>query len=271
METKADKLKLQLELSKVIAAQPNCKHRCFLKEHTLPQATEIILACLQETEGLSWKQKKNYIRYLFSFSCNIFLILMLFLIIYRAKIGSSCVSKSGFNNLKMNWTIGYGSFIIRGVCRHCFMSAYCLKHSIVDQLVADVKKGIVNSAGSFSDRTSSIGGRLQTSVEIAGATNLITNFASLNNTPLNTRQIGALNVPNSAASLMMYSWMEFYFNLIGDQEPNTDGEIHLEPVRVKEIYQEYCNDLVLGGYKALSESQFGNMWLRCFRFVLFYF
>lgn len=42
----------------------------------------------------------------------------------------------------------------------------------------------------------------------------------------------------------MYTWMKFYFDLVGDQIPNSNGEIHLEPEDKCEIYQEYCSNVV---------------------------
>ena len=38
-----------------------------------------------------------------------------------------------------------------------------------------------------------------------------------------------MRLPNSVESVDCYtSWCSRYFELMGDKEPNTDGEIHLE-------------------------------------------
>jgi len=61
--------------------------------------------------------------------------------------------------------------------------------------------------------------------------------------------------------------MEYHFNLIGDQIPNRGGEIHLEPVFIKEIFSEYQEDMELAGMKAVDEGRFGALWKHCFRHV----
>jgi len=74
-----------------------------------------------------------------------------------------------------------------------------------------------------------------------------------------------MQLPNTAVSIACYAWMRYYFNLIGDSEPNRDGEIHLEPCTVKEIYIEYITDQkAYGNREFLKVSQFIKMWKNCF-------
>ena len=40
----------------------------------------------------------------------------------------------------------------------------------------------------------------------------------------------------------MHAWMKYYFELVGDQIPNSNGEIHLEPQDKYAIYTEYVGD-----------------------------
>ena len=54
---------------------------------------------------------------------------------------------------------------------------------------------------------------------------------------LNHQQIAALQIPNTIVSLSEYAWMSAYFDLVGDKAPNAD-EIHLEPIDIKDIYEE---------------------------------
>jgi hypothetical protein len=56
---------------------------------------------------------------------------------------------------------------------------------------------------------------------------------------LSREQVAAILIPNSPVSLSCYAWMDDYFKLVGDAIPNKENEIHLEPVEIKEIYQEY--------------------------------
>lgn len=37
----------------------------------------------------------------------------------------------------------------------------------------------------------------------------------------------------------MYAWMKYHFSLVGDEMPNTPGELHLEKQEKKTIHAEY--------------------------------
>ena len=49
--------------------------------------------------------------------------------------------------------------------------------------------------------------------------------------------------------------------------PNTDGEIHLEPIQICEVYEEYVSDMTFLEEVPLSRSAFCNMWRGCFAHV----
>ena len=55
---------------------------------------------------------------------------------------------------------------------------------------------------------------------------------------LNHEQIASLQIPNTVQSLSCYAWMSSYFKLRGDAAPNSNNEIHLEPITINEIYEE---------------------------------
>ena len=64
--------------------------------------------------------------------------------------------------------------------------------------------------------------------------------------------------------------MEFYFGLVGDSESNVD-KIHLDPVPVTTIYEEYVMDMGGDkcaapncGIKPLSKTAFDSLWKNCF-------
>jgi hypothetical protein len=73
-----------------------------------------------------------------------------------------------------------------------------------------------------------------------------------------------MQLPNTEESLTCYAWMRFYFDMVGDCEPNSDGEIHLEPCSIIDIYLEYKQDQELNGSKYLCANKFSQMWLKCF-------
>ena len=60
---------------------------------------------------------------------------------------------------------------------------------------------------------------------------------------LSNEQNAIMRMPNTVCSLKAYTWMEWYFTSFGDKTPNKE-EIHLEYTPFKDIWQEYCNDMV---------------------------
>jgi hypothetical protein len=79
--------------------------------------------------------------------------------------------------------------------------------------------------------------------------------------------VTAVNIKHTATSVMTAVWMENFFNLTGDQIPNSNGQIHLEKQERKSIYNEYAEDSKYFGRKYLTYSQFLDMWKRCFSHV----
>jgi len=61
--------------------------------------------------------------------------------------------------------------------------------------------------------------------------------------------------------------MQIFFELVGDAIPNSDGELHLEPVQKEEIWKEYICDMENAGEKYLSINSFRSMWKVCFSYV----
>ncbi len=77
-------------------------------------------------------------------------------------------------------------------------------------------------------------------------------------------QIAAMIIPNSTASLTCYGWLHEFFKLVGDFQPNKNDEIHLEPVELQEIHQEYSLDMKHNNCEALKFDAFINIWHGCF-------
>jgi len=61
--------------------------------------------------------------------------------------------------------------------------------------------------------------------------------------------------------------MAYYFDLVGDCIPNSAGEIHLEPVDIKDVWKEYDDDMKNAGEKSLRVDEFGYIWKHCFPYV----
>lgn len=82
---------------------------------------------------------------------------------------------------------------------------------------------------------------------------------------LNRYQMASLAVPNTSAALTMFSWMDDYFDLVGQILPN-GHDVELENTPLCEIYEEYMIDLDSARMRSsvLSISAFETMWLECF-------
>ena len=84
---------------------------------------------------------------------------------------------------------------------------------------------------------------------------------------LTTDMVAMLHIPNSPASFSCFAWMDSYFKTVGDCIPNSDGELHLEPITIKEVWTEYSTDFTDLGERLLDVREFGSMWLHCFPYV----
>jgi len=61
--------------------------------------------------------------------------------------------------------------------------------------------------------------------------------------------------------------MGSYFDLVGDSIPNSLGEVHLEPIDIKDVWGEYNEDMSHTGERTLSVNEFGQIWLSCYPHV----
>ena len=84
---------------------------------------------------------------------------------------------------------------------------------------------------------------------------------------LSKEQVAAAKLPNSNTVLAAYGWMNEYFNLVGDMAPNRDGEIHLEPIKIVEVYNEYCIDMTHAQMECVSVDTFASIWGNCLSHV----
>jgi hypothetical protein len=75
-----------------------------------------------------------------------------------------------------------------------------------------------------------------------------------------------MRLPNGTQSLGCYAWMLEYFKMMGDSMPNVD-EIHLEPIEIKDIYEEYVDDSKSSGIQYLCPSNFTKVWKKSFPHV----
>lgn len=156
----------------------------------------------------------------------------------------------------MEWTLGSGLLSARGVCRALFISAYDVSSTFLTTLCQEIKSGIKNNDRVLND--------ISAPPDTADALNLVVRIAHGQGIVLSQSQLCALRIPNSTASLNCYGWMKFYFDLVGDCIPNSDGEIHLEPCTIGSIYDEYKLTMDQASITPLGKSQFAMIWANCF-------
>jgi hypothetical protein len=139
------------------------------------------------------------------------------------------------------------------------MWSYGIKGTYLISLCGSIKLREVNSDPLLNDFAG---------VPSASAVSQVNEYiSSLNGPPLSIIQLQALNLPNSTVSLAAFSWMTLYFQTMGDAIPNSDGQIHLEPIDVKEIFDEYEQNCKDQGNQCLQNTQFAQLWKTCFSHV----
>jgi hypothetical protein len=168
------------------------------------------------------------------------------------------------NTYKFVLCIGEGANM-RLVCRRGFARAYAVSHWYIEDIVIRLKKGEVNCLMDFNPTKGIIDINDKKLRQLS-------KFAEMYGISLNNDQMGSLKISQTTESLLCAAWMRYYFALVGDQVPNTDLEIHLEPVPKNNIYQEYLFDMqFLGENDAdgnkVSLEVFRNIWNTVFPYV----
>jgi hypothetical protein len=150
------------------------------------------------------------------------------------------------------------------VCRRGFAKAYSVSHWYVEDIINRIKKGDINC---LSD--------LNPVYAIHGQNKEVIDFAEKYGIGLSHEQLGSLNLSSDTNILICSAWMKYYFQLVGDQAPNTDCEIHLEPIPKEAVYAEYVHDLeAINKEKGLSSDHepvclqtFLSIWKSCYSYV----
>lgn len=164
--------------------------------------------------------------------------------------------------LIIHYHIGSGVNKITNVCRDAFIFANQISESYLQGLCKYIKQRKFNVVANFSDRSSSV--KCDESA-IAKKTEKLQLLARQMNFTLSSDQLAAMMMPNKSKYIFAYAWMKRFFELIGDSEPNAD-EIHVEPISIEEVYQEYLKDnqRCYAPQEFASKKQIAKLWLLCF-------
>ena len=151
------------------------------------------------------------------------------------------------------WTYTVGNIT---VCKDAFMSAYQLTSFRLKKIAKTIKLGLSpTSERRISDRSRRLEGLIvEDLVKIIG--------------PKSDRAWQALNVPNSPESLTLVAWLTSFFEQVGESPPDgPKGQLDLEPMTKKEIWEEYLVAMRNLGEEAVHLRHFTRIWSECFPFV----
>ena len=86
---------------------------------------------------------------------------------------------------------------------------------------------------------------------------------------LSREQESMLIIKNSSSVFIAKNWFTRFFNLVGDQMPNTEGEIHLEACDYCDLYDQYEFDMinVYMSEEYLSYTKWREVWNEHFQHV----
>ena len=178
------------------------------------EAKRAILSAIKEKERLDREERKKYM---------------------MEKIRALEVKITMTEKYYYTWQVGIGADRIV-VCRAGFEMAYQISTWYTDDIISRIKDGDTNVLANFTDRTA---------LDKSGINDAqVISFCKHYDIALSRKQIRALKVPNSMASLSTVAWMNYYFKLMAENVPNIEEELHLEPIKKKSIYEEYCFDVI---------------------------
>ena len=141
------------------------------------------------------------------------------------------------------------------VCYRTFMKAWGINKHLLSNLRDDVKENFVRTVRGGSRRLPPFEGDVAEMLKSSGV-----------GIVLSPERLRLASMPQSEASSHCNLWMENYFQLCGDFQPNT-GEIHLDPVKKCDIYEEYVSETEPFGLPVVSLSRFKRMWKKDFPLV----
>lgn len=161
----------------------------------------------------------------------------------------------------MGYKIGLRPGLVVPCCKSSFCDAYDIGNTVLNDIISEIKResGVLTivpavSAGSLKSQLNSA--RIKAILKVADERGM----------DLTRQQIQAMSIPNTDQSVRCFAWMDYYFNLLGDDIPNAD-EKHLEPIPCTEIHAEYVADMTREGCEPLTYVAWGEIWTTLFPHV----
>jgi hypothetical protein len=130
------------------------------------------------------------------------------------------------------------------------MGCYQVKKDYVERLCKEIKCGVKASTQLFTDRSNSLDEDIVKS---------LLKHAKDHGITISDEHRQALHLSREPSATTAFAWMYNFFEMVGDKMPNI-GEIHLEPIFIRVIWEEYVDDLKGGLIPTVGLKQFGKMW-----------
>lgn len=203
-------------------------------------AVEVVIGCLLEVEGMSKREKHEYL-------------------FQKLRHSAEGVSEGGY--LECDYKLGTGTHRqAYGVCHTCFQNVYEIGHTLLYDLRTQVKHNVTTTEK--SDRDSDASGSLSKKNNALFVKQLL-KFAEVKGYGLDRYEMESLAVPNNSRSLVCFTWLADHFDLVAESEPNS-GHMTIEPITLEEIYDEYAWDMGLSRETCVSSTTFRRIWRGCF-------
>jgi hypothetical protein len=210
----------------------------------------IVVTNLNEIETMTRKERRLYL---------------------RQKVAAFVEKVSSKNYICCSYKIGdpicHGQ--VFPVCRYAFRLVYKMTKNMLETFSREIKNnhGPNEEHRGFSDCTAPEFTDDQAEVRAFVEEIFGIKLSHVQNT--------AMQIRNSTAQLYAYGWLNFYFKCVGDEEPNTHGEIHLDNVKIKDIYLEYKEEMEYlhfdstskACFEVLDPTAFATLWRTSFPHV----
>lgn len=145
------------------------------------------------------------------------------------------------------------------VCRDAFRYTYGMTKDYLNTISKEVKNRVLSIEPQFNDKSNPA---LSKDANVQAAYREIEAKLKIK---LNPDQAAARVIGNSVEVLECWAWMKYFFELVGDFQPNSNNEIHLEPCFVSDIWKVYYRDQMNSNkIYCLNYQQFAKVWVSCF-------
>ena len=268
-----NELSVKQKVAERAAFAPCCSRQCLhslidTSPYDYTNSVELILKCRGELEGLDTERRYQFLFKKFEAS------------VVLPEVAQPCSSENGRDKMskKFNHAVDSVSshavkrrrlehkFVLTTfdhktvtVCRFAWCNAYGISHKILDSMSSAYKREEMEIDSDVLNDSGRPKLSFQEMEQLFRAHGLSTTH----------KAVQAAIMPKSQEALMGYFWMEIYFKQFGENAPNAAGEIHLDPIEKKTVWEEYVRDISdwYPDGKHYSYQKFVDLWTLLFPYV----